>query len=121
MTDLYEDRMKSCLKALKEGFSDKVDVRAERKFIGFDAHKKAIDILRPGDIAMCTTRSYIRPLHVEYAIHKGINVFAEKPFASDPCPSFLEQAVPDEAAAEPSTATKDKVAKRRTKNKVKKQ
>jgi hypothetical protein len=98
-----------------------VDVRAERKFIGFDAHKKAIDILRPGDIAMCTTRSYIRPLHVEYAIHKGINVFAEKPFASDPCPSFLEQAVPDEAAAEPSTATKDKVAKRRTKNKVKKQ
>jgi len=33
---------------------------------------------------MCTTRSYIRPLHVEYAISKGINVFMEKPFASDP-------------------------------------
>ncbi|MHC4245151.1 MAG: Gfo/Idh/MocA family protein [Planctomycetota bacterium] len=44
----------------------------------------AIDILRPGDVAMCTTRSYIRPLHVEYAIKKGINVFFEKPFASDP-------------------------------------
>jgi predicted dehydrogenase len=33
---------------------------------------------------MCTTRAYIRPVHVEYAISKGINVFMEKPFASDP-------------------------------------
>ena len=84
MADLTEDRMESRLKAMKEEFPDKVDVSAGRKFIGFDAYKKAIDILRPGDIAMCTTRSYIRPLHVEYAIHKGINVFMEKPFASDP-------------------------------------
>ena len=48
------------------------------------AIEKAIDILRPGDVAMCTTRSYIRPTHVEYAVQKGINVFMEKPFASDP-------------------------------------
>jgi predicted dehydrogenase len=33
---------------------------------------------------MCTTRSYIRPVHVEYAVEKGIHVFMEKPFASDP-------------------------------------
>ena len=84
MADLYEDRMESRLKALKKSLSDKVDVSEGRKFIGFDAYKKAIDILRPGDVAMCTTRSYIRPLHVEYAIKKGINVFMEKPFASDP-------------------------------------
>ncbi len=56
----------------------------DRKFVGFDAYRKAIDILRPGDIAMCTTRAYIRPMHVEYAVRKGINVFMEKPFASDP-------------------------------------
>ncbi|HCO95282.1 MAG TPA: gfo/Idh/MocA family oxidoreductase, partial [Phycisphaerales bacterium] len=84
MADLYKDRMESRLKALKERFPDKVDVSAGRKFIGFDAYKKAIDILRPGDVAMCTTRAYIRPVHVEYAIKKGINVFFEKPFASDP-------------------------------------
>ena len=53
-------------------------------FVGFDAYKKAVDVLRPGDIAMCTTRAYIRPIHVEYAVSKGINVFMEKPFASDP-------------------------------------
>ena len=84
MADLYEERMESRLKALKKRFPDKIDVPADRQFIGFDAYKKAIDILRPGDVAMCTTRSYIRPLHVEYAIKKGINVFMEKPFASDP-------------------------------------
>jgi predicted dehydrogenase len=33
---------------------------------------------------MCTTRAYIRAVHVEYAVSKGINVFMEKPFASDP-------------------------------------
>ena len=84
MADLYENRMESRLKALKKRFPDKVDVSAGRKFIGFDAYKKAVDILRPGDIALCTTRAYIRPVHVEYAIKKGINVFFEKPFASDP-------------------------------------
>ena len=84
MADIHGDRIEPRLKALKERFPDKVDVIADRKFIGFKAYKNAIDILRPGDIALCTTRAYIRPVHVEYAIKKGINVFFEKPFASDP-------------------------------------
>jgi len=84
MADLYEDRMESRYKALQKNFPDKVNVTADRKFLGFDSHRKAVDILRPGDIALCTTRAYIRPVHVEYAIRKGINVFMEKPFASDP-------------------------------------
>ncbi|UCG49751.1 MAG: twin-arginine translocation signal domain-containing protein [Phycisphaerales bacterium] len=84
MADIHEDRMNSRYKALQKRFADKVDVAPERKFIGFDAYRKAIDILRPGDVALCTTRAYIRPVHVEYAIKKGINVFFEKPFAADP-------------------------------------
>ncbi len=84
MADLYENPMESRLKALKKRFPDKVDVSAGRKFIGFDAYKKAVDILRPGDIALCTTQPYIRQVHVEYAIRKGINVFMEKAFAPDP-------------------------------------
>lgn len=84
MADLQTKAIDSKLKALKKNFADKVNVSEDRKFIGFDAYKKAIDILRPGDIAMCTTRAYIRPVHVEYAIKKGINVFMEKPFAPDP-------------------------------------
>jgi len=84
MADLLEEKMTRSHDALKKKFGDKIDVPQERRFLGFDAYRKAIDILRPGDVAMCTTRAYIRPLHVEYAISKGINVFMEKPFASDP-------------------------------------
>jgi len=84
MADLEQSRMDSACKALRGKFQDKVDVAEDRKFVGFRAYRQAIDILRPGDVAMCTTRAYIRPVHVEYAIRKGINVFMEKPFASDP-------------------------------------
>jgi predicted dehydrogenase len=84
MANLDEGRMEGSLKALKKKYEDQVDVTPDRKFLGFDAYKKAVDVLRPGDVALCTTRSYIRPLHVEYAVKKGIHVFMEKPFAPDP-------------------------------------
>ena len=84
MADLLKTKLDSSHKALAKRFPDQVDVTEDRKFSGFDAYRRAIDILRPGDVAMCTTRAYIRSLHVEYAIQKGINVFMEKPFASDP-------------------------------------
>lgn len=84
MADLRETAIESKRVALQQQYADKIDVPKDRQFLGFDAYKQAIDILRPGDIAMCTTRAYIRPLHVEYAISKGIHVFMEKPFACDP-------------------------------------
>ena len=76
--------MERRLKALKKKYPNKINVNQDRKFIGFDSHKKAIDLLQPGDVALCTTRAYIRPVHVEYAVQKGINVFMEKPFSPDP-------------------------------------
>ncbi len=83
--DLYEAPIEQKLAHLKKrGFEDRVNVSDDRKFVGFDAYRKAIDTLKPGDIAMCTTRAYIRPIHVEYAVKKGINVFMEKPFAAEP-------------------------------------
>ncbi len=84
LADLEENRMGVAQKQIEKQFPEQVNVSQDRKFLGFDAYRKAIDLLRPGDIAMCTTRAYIRPVHVEYAVRKGINVFMEKPFASDP-------------------------------------
>jgi predicted dehydrogenase len=84
MADLLEGPVIQSYKALQNQFSERIDVPRERQFLGFDAYRRAIDILRPGDIALCTTRAYIRPVHVEYAVKKGINVFMEKPFAPDP-------------------------------------
>ncbi len=82
--DVHGPSIERSLRALSRQFEDQVDVPEDRKFVGFDAYKQAIDVLRPGDVAMCTTRCYIRPVHVEYAVAKGINVFMEKPFAPDP-------------------------------------
>ena len=83
MADLFEDRLQRSLKSLTKQFTDKVDVPPERQFLGFDAFKKAIDCLDPGDVVLLTTHSAFRPTHFEYAVEKGVNVFMEKSFAPD--------------------------------------
>jgi len=83
VADLFENRLQGSLKQLTEGFKDKVDVPPERQFIGFDAYKKAIDCLGPGDVVLLTTHAAFRPLHFEYAVQKDVNVFMEKSFAAD--------------------------------------
>lgn len=83
MADLFEQRLAGSLKNLKEGFADKIDVPPQRQFVGFDAYKKAIDCLTPGDVAVLATHAAFRPLHFEYAVAKGVNVFMEKSFAVD--------------------------------------
>jgi predicted dehydrogenase len=83
MADLFENRLKSSLSNLTNGYKDKVDVPPERQFIGFDGYKKVIDCLGPGDVVLLTTHAAFRPLQFEYAVKKGVNVFAEKSFATD--------------------------------------
>ena len=86
MADLFENRLISAHKVLSEHFGSRVDVPPDRQFVGFDAFKKAIDSLRPGsgDIAMLTGYAGFRPAQLEYAVQKGVNVFMEKSFATDP-------------------------------------
>jgi len=83
VADLFEPRVQSSLKNLKERAPDKVNVPPDRQFVGFDAYRKAIDCLRPGDVVLLTTHAAFRPMHFEYAVSRGINVFAEKSFATD--------------------------------------
>ncbi|MBW8041890.1 MAG: Gfo/Idh/MocA family oxidoreductase [Planctomycetes bacterium] len=83
MADLFENRLKSSLSNLTKGYKDKVDVPPERQFVGFDGYKKAIDSLGPGDVVLLTTHAAFRPMQFEYAVKKGVNVFAEKSFATD--------------------------------------
>jgi predicted dehydrogenase len=83
MADLFEHRIRRSLGGLTKDFQEKVDVPPERRFLGFDAYKKAIDCLKPGDVVLLTTHAAFRPLHFEYAVAKGVNVFMEKSFAVD--------------------------------------
>lgn len=85
MADLFQDRIDLAMKSMTEQFRAGVDCPVERQFLGFDAYKKAIDCLRPGiDVALLTTRAAFRPTHLEYAVSKGVNIFMEKSFSSDP-------------------------------------
>jgi predicted dehydrogenase len=84
MADIFEKRLETAHRNLSKLYPDKVEVPQDRRFIGFDAYKKAIDCLRPGDVAMLTGYAGFRPAQLEYAVQKGVNVFMEKSFASDP-------------------------------------
>lgn len=84
MADVFQDRLDNAHNSLSKMLGDQVDVPKDRQFIGFDAYRKAIDCLRPGDVAILTTYAAFRPTHLAYAVEKGVNVFMEKTFAVDP-------------------------------------
>jgi predicted dehydrogenase len=84
MADVFENRLKSSYNNLKRMHGDLVDVPEDRKFLGFDAYRKAMDCLSPGgDVAIFTTPPAFRWVHFTYAIQKGLNVFMEKPVTVD--------------------------------------
>jgi predicted dehydrogenase len=86
MADVFEHKLNGSHKAISDamkGDTTKVDVPPDRRFIGFDAYKKAIDCLKPGDIAIFATPVAFRWVHFSYAIEKGVNVFMEKPVTTD--------------------------------------
>jgi len=83
MADVFPERLQGKYNAIRQRFEAKVDVPADRRFLGFDAYKKAMDCLRPGDIVILTTPPAFRWVHYTYAIEKGLNVFMEKPVTVD--------------------------------------
>lgn len=83
MADLFAHRIQGSLGRLKGRFGDRVDVPPERQFLGFDAYRKAMDCLKPGDVAIFATPPAFRWVHFAYAIEKALNVFMEKPVTVD--------------------------------------
>ena len=83
MADVFEDRLASSLASMSRDFAKQVDVPEGHRFVGFDGYRKAIDLVAPGGVVLLATPPAFRPLHVEYAVKKGVNVFMEKSFAVD--------------------------------------
>jgi predicted dehydrogenase len=83
MADVFPAKLASSYKSVKEDHEDIVDVPEDRKFIGFDGYKHAMDCLKPGDVVILTTPPAFRWVHFLYAIEKGLNVFMEKPTTVD--------------------------------------
>ena len=85
LADVFEKNLNSTYASLSghNQVGSKVDVPEENKFIGFDAYKKAMDLLKPGDVVILATPPGFRWVHYTYAIDKGLNVFMEKPVTVD--------------------------------------
>lgn len=86
MADVFESNLNNSHGNLVKNFGDKegkLDIPEDRKFIGFDGYKKAMDCLNPGDVVILTTPPGFRWLHYTYAIERGLNVFMEKPVTVD--------------------------------------
>lgn len=93
MADVFEDKLELSLESLQkgqegrydrdkhEGFAARIDVPPERRFVGWDAYKQAID--SGVDLVILTTFPHFRPMQYEYAVAKGKHVFMEKPVAVD--------------------------------------
>ncbi len=85
MADVFPKNLEYKYNDLAKSFSEngRMDVPEDRRFIGFDAYKKAMDCLKPGDVVILTTPPGFRWVHYTYAIEKGLNVFMEKPVTVD--------------------------------------
>ncbi|MBN2475996.1 MAG: Gfo/Idh/MocA family oxidoreductase [Pirellulales bacterium] len=83
MADAFDDRLDASLKNLSPQFEKQIDVPEDRRFVGLDAYRKAIDALDPGDVVLLATPPAFRPIHLEYAVERGRHVFMEKSFAVD--------------------------------------
>jgi predicted dehydrogenase len=83
LADVFENRVRNSYENLKKQHASQVDVPDDRKFVGFDGYQKAMDCLRPGDVAIFATPPAFRWVHFGYAIQKGLHVFMEKPITVD--------------------------------------
>jgi predicted dehydrogenase len=81
IADAFQDRIDDHLSGLKDlAVGSRIDVPKDRQYTGFDAYKHVIDQV---DLVLLTTPPHFRPLHLAYAVEKGVNAFVEKPMAVD--------------------------------------
>ena len=81
MADAFRDRLDKSYKPLFDKFGkDKIRVPEDKKFVGFDAYKKAI---QEADVVLLTAPPGFRPSHFEEAVKQNKHVFMEKPVATD--------------------------------------
>ena len=82
--DAFENNARNVLNGIKGGLkdkSDRVQVSPDKIFVGFDAYQKVID--SGVDLILLATPPGFRPIHFEYAVKAGKNIFMEKPVAVD--------------------------------------
>ena len=97
LADVFENRVKSSYENLQQRHAAQLDVPEDRRFVGFDGYQKAMDCLKPGDVAIFATPPAFRWVHFAHAIQKGLHVFMEKPVTVDAPTTRRMIALADEA------------------------
>jgi predicted dehydrogenase len=82
MGDAFSDRLEGSLNELRnqQEIVAKIDVAADKRFVGFDAYQQ---VIANSDVVLLATPPHFRPIHLKAAIEAGKHVFAEKPVAVD--------------------------------------
>lgn len=83
MADVVPKKLSDSYDKLKSQFANQVDVPPERRFLGFDAYRQAMDSVKAGDIVILGTPPAFRWVMFSYAIDKGLHTFMEKPVTVD--------------------------------------
>jgi predicted dehydrogenase len=87
MGDIFKAKVEKSLARLMKikednrALKDSIKVERDHSFAGLDAYKKVID--SGIDYVLLCTPPGFRPAHIEYAVKKGVHIFAEKPCATD--------------------------------------
>ena len=79
--DAFMDKAQGAVNGLKKQFKDRVEIPDDKVFAGWDAYKQVVD--SGVDLVILATSPGFRPMHFEYAVAQGKNVFMEKPVATD--------------------------------------
>ena len=82
VADTFRDRADGCLRHLRgiEGVRAKVDVNAERTFIGLEGYT---NVIQNCDLVLLATPPGFRPTHIRAVIAARKHLFTEKPVAVD--------------------------------------
>ena len=83
MADVVPKKLSDSYDKLKSQFAGQVDVPPERRFLGFDAYRQAMDSMKAGDVVILGTPPAFRWVQFSHAIDKGLNTFMEKPVTVD--------------------------------------
>ena len=93
MADLFADKLETSLTNLQKGVEARydreaheaqasvIDVPPERRFVGFDAYRQAID--SGVDVMILATTPCFRSVQFAYAVSRNVHAFIEKPMAVD--------------------------------------
>jgi predicted dehydrogenase len=82
MGDAFKDRIDESKATLAKKNADKLAVKDELSFTGFDAYEKVINAKEVNYIILATPPGF-RPQHLKAAVAAGKNIFTEKPVAVD--------------------------------------